>query len=197
MHGKPSHSRNFMNLLECPYAQTHVSSPHRLPHICLSRMRVKSQFSKQKLFVLENSLLNFGKYIGLLSEANCHARIPVRPNGGSEPKSGARYYLYYILYTETLIDLFFLRAVPIPVDIQTIFVITKIILHIQKNYHRSGVHHNLYTYTKSHLLIHVQFLLQNIRDCGSSAGEHLSLKWPVLLMWDVLFSSLLFGTYTD
>ena len=38
------------------------------------------------------------------------------PVGGSEPKSGARYYLYYILYcTGTLIDLFFLRAVPVPV----------------------------------------------------------------------------------
>ena len=105
--------------------------------------------------------------------------------------------LYYILYTGTLIDMFFLRAVPVPVGIQTISVITKIILHIQKNYHRSGVHHNLYTYTKSHLLIHVQFLLQNIRYCGSSAGEHLSLSRPALLMWNVLSSILLFGTYTD
>ena len=119
------------------------------------------------------------------------------PISGSEPKSRARYYLYYKLYTGTLIDLFFLRAVPVPVGIQTISVITKIILHIQKNYHRNGVNHNLYTYTESHLLIHVQFLLQNIRDCGSSAGEHLSLRWPSLLMWNVLPSSLLFDTYTD
>ena len=78
------------------------------------------------------------------------------PIGGSEPKSGARYCLYYILYcTRTLIDLFFLRAVPVPVGIQIIFVIKKIILHIQKNYHRSGVHHNLYTYTEFHLLIQI------------------------------------------
>ena len=49
------------------------------------------------------------------------------PVGGSEPKSGARYYLYYILCTRTLIDLFFLRTVPVPVGIQTISVITKII----------------------------------------------------------------------
>ena len=80
------------------------------------------------------------------------------PIGGSEPKSGARDYLYtiYILYcTGTLIDLFFLRAVLVPVGIQRISVITKIILHIQKNYHRSGVHHNLYTYIKSHLLIQI------------------------------------------
>ena len=108
------------------------------------------------------------------------------------------YTIYYILYcTGTLIDLFFLRVVPIPLGIQTISVITKIILHIQKNYHRSDVHHNLYTYTESHLLIHVQFLLQNIRDCGSNAGEHLSLSRTSLLMWNVLSSSLLFGTYTD
>ena len=119
------------------------------------------------------------------------------PIGGSEPKSGARYYLYYILYTGTLIDLFFLRAVPVSVGIQTISVITKTIFHVQKNYHRSGVHHNLYIYTESHLLIHVQFLLQNIRDCGSSAGEHLSLSRPALLMWNVLSYSLLFSTYTD
>ena len=40
------------------------------------------------------------------------------PIGGSEPKSGARDYLYYIyiLYcTGTLIDMFFLRVVPVSV----------------------------------------------------------------------------------
>ena len=119
-------------------------------------------------------------------------------NPNRSPGRDTIYTIYCILYcTGTLIDLFFLRAVPVPVGIQTISVITKIILHIQKNYHRSGVHHNLYTYTESHLLIHVQFLLQNLRDCGSSAGEHLSLSRPALLMWNVLSFSLLFSTYTD
>ena len=38
------------------------------------------------------------------------------PIGESEPKSGVRDYLYYILYcTGTPIDLFFFRAVPVPV----------------------------------------------------------------------------------
>ena len=52
-------------------------------------------------------------------------------------------------------------------------------------------------------LYYYNTLLQNytykIRDFGSSAGEHLSLKWPALLMWDVLFSILVFCfcTYTD
>ena len=73
-------------------------------------------------------------------------------------------------YILGLIDLFFLRAELVPVVIQTISVITKIIFIYKKNYHESGVHQNLYTYTESHLLIHVHFvLIQNIRDCGSSA----------------------------
>ena len=62
-HGKQSHPRNYMNLLECLYDQSHVPRPHRLPHICLSRMRVKSQFSKQNRFVLENLLPSFGKIL--------------------------------------------------------------------------------------------------------------------------------------
>ena len=134
--------------------------------------------------------------VGALIPLNCHARrIPIRPNW--RIRTEVRGAILSILYTGTLIDLFFLRAVLVPVGIQTISVITKIILHIQKNYHRSGVHQNLYTYTESHLLTHVQFLLQNFRDCGSSAGEHLSLSRPALLMLNVLSSSLIFGTYTD
>ena len=124
------------------------------------------------------------------------------PNGGSKPKSGARYYLYYILYTILYWDSHcpvLSQSCTCTCSIQTISVITKIIYIYQKNYHRSGVHNNLYTYTESHLLRHVQFLLQNIRDCGSSVGEHLSLRWPALLMWDVLSSILVFRfcTYTD
>ena len=69
-HGKQSHSSKYMILLECLHAQSHVSSPHRLPHTCLSQMRVKIQFSKQKLFVLENLLPGFGKYFGIPSEEN-------------------------------------------------------------------------------------------------------------------------------
>ena len=76
------------------------------------------------------------------------------PIGGSEPKSEARDYLYYILYCiGTLINLFFLRAVPVPMGIQTISVITKIILHIQKNYHRSGVI-TIYTHIQSPIYLY-------------------------------------------
>ena len=83
-HGKQSHSSKYVILLECLHAQSHVSSPHRLPHTCLSQMRVKSQFSKQKLFVLENLLPRFGKYIGLLSEANMLDNLPKQFMGPSD-----------------------------------------------------------------------------------------------------------------
>ena len=73
-----------MILLECLHAQSHVLSPHRLPHTCLSQMRVKSQRSKQNLFVLENLLPRFGKHIGLPSEANLLDNLPKQFMGPSD-----------------------------------------------------------------------------------------------------------------
>ena len=67
---KQTHSSNYVILLECLHAHSHVWSFHRLPHTCISQMRVKIQFSKQKFFVLENLLPRFDKYIGLPSDAN-------------------------------------------------------------------------------------------------------------------------------
>ena len=83
-HGKETHSRKYMILLECLHAQTHVSSPHRLPHTCLRKMQVRIKFSKQKLFVLENSLPNFSKYIGLPSEENLLDNSPKQFMGPSD-----------------------------------------------------------------------------------------------------------------
>ena len=83
-HGKQSHSSKYMILLECLHDQSHVSSPNRLPHTCLSQMRVKSQFSKQKLFVLENLLPRFGKYIGLPSKVNMLDNLPKQFMGPSD-----------------------------------------------------------------------------------------------------------------
>ena len=51
---------------------SHFSSPHRFPQ---SNVR-KTSFSKQKLFVLENIILSFGKYIGLPSKVNCWIIFP-------------------------------------------------------------------------------------------------------------------------
>ena len=83
-HGKQSNSSKYMVLLECLHAQSHVTSPHRLPHTFLSQMRVKIQFSKQKLFVLENLLPRFDKCIGLPSEANLLDNPPKQFMGPSD-----------------------------------------------------------------------------------------------------------------
>ena len=83
-HGKQSHSSKYMILLECLHSQFHVSSPNRLPHTCLSQMRVKSQFSKQKIFVLENLLPSFGKYIGQPSKVNLLDNPPKQFMGPSD-----------------------------------------------------------------------------------------------------------------
>ena len=77
--------------------------------------------------------------------------FPIRPEWRIRTVSGARDYIL------GLIDLFFLRAELVPVVIQTISVITKIIFIYKNNYHQSSVHQNLYTYTESYLLIHVHF----------------------------------------
>ena len=71
-----THSSKYMILLECLHAQSHVSSHHRLPHTCLSQMRAKTLFSKQNVFVFENTLPSFCKYIGLPSEVNCWIILP-------------------------------------------------------------------------------------------------------------------------
>ena len=54
-HGKQSHSSNFMNLLECLHDQSHVPSPHRLPHICLIQMRVKISSFQNKSFLFSKT----------------------------------------------------------------------------------------------------------------------------------------------
>ena len=112
---------------------------------------------------LSNPGLNHWK--AMKKVMRCHAPDPGPTRLASPNRSPGRDAIYtiYILYCiGTLLDLFFLRAVPVPVGIQTISVITKIIyIHIQKNYHWSGVHKNLYTNTESLLLlltlIHVHF----------------------------------------
>ena len=82
-HGKQSHSSKYMILLECLDAQSHVSSPHRLPHTCLSQMRVKLQFSKQKLLFSKTYYRDFGKHIGLPSESNLLDNLPKQFMGPS------------------------------------------------------------------------------------------------------------------
>ena len=69
-HDKQSHSSKYMVLLECLHAQTYVSSPHRLPHTCLSQMRVKYSFQNKKFLFSKTYYRVSVKFIGQPSEAN-------------------------------------------------------------------------------------------------------------------------------
>ena len=69
-HGKQSHSSKYMILLECLHAQSHVSSPHRLPHTCLSQMRVKYSFQNKNFLFSKTYYRVSVKFIGQLSEVN-------------------------------------------------------------------------------------------------------------------------------
>ena len=102
--------------------------------------------AKYTYFILS---LTFSFFI--LLNVSVTTPFPIRPEWRIRIESGARDYIL------GLIDLFFLRAELVPVVIQTISVITKIIFIYKKNYHQSGIHQNLYTYAESHLLIHVHF----------------------------------------
>ena len=100
-----------------------------------------------------------------------------------------------------LIDLFFLRAELVPVVLQTISVITKIIF-IYKRTTTRVVSINIYIHILSPIYFYMYiFFFSNTKHQRSQkqCGEHLSLSWPALLMWDVLSSILVFCfcTYMD
>ena len=99
----------------------------------------------------------------------CHTPIP-DPTRMADPNQvrGAR------LCTGTLIDRFFLRAELVPVVIQTISIITKII-YIYKRTTTGVVSLKIYTHILSPIYLYkplyVYMSNTNIRDCGSSAAS--------------------------
>ena len=142
--------------------------------------------------------------INVNMHTTCHARrIPVRPDWRvrTEVRGTRLSILYLYLYcTGTLIDLFFLRAVHVPIGAQTISVITKIICTYTKELPSEWCPSQfIHIYKVSFTYTFKMTYYKNIRDCESSAGEHLSLSWPALLMWNVLSFSIVFCfcTYTD
>ena len=102
-----------------------------------------------RVYVIRRS--RFPSYLRSHRSSDVTPRFPVRPNWRIRTEFGARDYILRLFTC----FFFLLRAELVPVGIQTISVITKNHLHVQKNYHRSGVHQNLYTYTESHLVIHI------------------------------------------
>ena len=81
---KQSHSSNFMNLLECLHAQSHVLSHHRLFQTCLSQMRVKIQFSNKSFLFSKTYYRISVKFIGQPSEANMLDNPPKQFTGPSD-----------------------------------------------------------------------------------------------------------------
>ena len=81
--GNQTHSRKYMILLECLHdMDENATHPFPLlePSLTPSRMPKpnvrKIQFSKQEVFVLENIIPSFGKYIELPSEVNFWVIFP-------------------------------------------------------------------------------------------------------------------------
>ena len=118
-------------------------------------------------------------------DTDCHALIP-GPTQLADPNRfrGAR------LYTGTLyLFFFFCKAELLPVGIQTISVITKII-YIHKRTTTGVVSTKIYTHILSPIYLYKYLYMYisntNIRDRRNSAGEHLSPRWLVLLVWNVL-----------
>ena len=126
----------------------------------------------------------------------CHTPIPDPTRMVDPNRVRARDYIL------GLIDLFFLRAELVLVVIQTISVIKKII-YIYKRTTTRVVFLQIYTHILSpiYLYKHLYLYMSNTKHqrLRKQCGEHLSLSWLALLMWDVLSSILVFCfcTYTD
>ena len=105
------------------------------------------------------------------------------PNGGFELGSGLE-----TIYWDSL-PVFFFKAELVPVGIQTISVITKII-YIHKRTTTGVVSIKIYKHILSLIYLYKYLYMYisntNIRDRGNSVGEHLSLRWLVLLVWNVM-----------
>ena len=83
-HGKQSHPSKYMILLECLHVKSHVSSPHQLPHTCLSQLRVKISFQNKSFLFSKTYYRVSVKSIGQPSEANLLDNPPKQFMGPSD-----------------------------------------------------------------------------------------------------------------
>ena len=129
-------------------------------------------------------------YTYALIPLNCDAPNPA-PDGGMSSGGVTLRDCDYLTFSFSELTLAFIR---------TISVITKILftytLYIPPSWHSLySIHLYLipFTCTITISLLHIK------SEIAEQCGEHLSLRWPVLLMWNVLSSILVFCfcTYTD
>ena len=110
------------------------------------------------------------------------------PIGGSEPSSGCE-----TIYWDSLPDFFFKPNWYLWVWL-TSYNRIKLSYTYQKNYHQSGVHQNLYTFTECYIQIqHCTFTFTN-KSTEPTCSEPLQVCWPS----SIRKSSDVFScTYTD
>ena len=107
------------------------------------------------------------------------------PIGGSEPSSSCE-TIYW--------DFFFLKSNLYLWVWPTSYNKIKISYTYQKNYHRSGVHQNLYTYTESHSLIQKLYFYIYKSKHITYCDEPLLVCWPSCMR---MFSDVFSCTYMD
>ena len=120
----------------------------------------------------------------------CHAPIPCPTRfGGSEPSSGCEN-----TYTGTLYPIFFSKTNLYLWVWPTSYNRIKISYTYQKNYHRSGVHQNLYTFIESHLQKqNCTFTFTN-QSAEPTYSEPLLVRLPSCMR---KIADVLLCTYTD
>ena len=129
------------------------------------------KLSPRKVWVPKYCLLRVDK---LKNEWSCHTPIPgptrlAEPNRvrGARLRTGTLYLIFFFLKLHS-----YLWVWP------TSYTRIKILYTNQKNYHQSGVHQNLDTYTESHLQIqNCTFTITN-QSTEPTCSELLQVCWP-------------------
>ena len=115
----------------------------------------KSRGMTQKAMVIKNRskgiklLIKYNQDGIFVGDTSVTPRFPIRLDWRIRTESGVRGYIL------GLFTFFFFQSCTCTCGYTNNFYNNKNHLHTQKNYQRSGVHQNLYTYTKSHLLIQI------------------------------------------
>ena len=131
--------------------------------------------------------------LNLTSDFCVMPRIPVRPDWRIRTEFGVRDHILKLFTCFFFVFCFQSRTCTCGYGPHLI-IESKYQIHIQNNYHRSGVHKNLYTYTESHF--HIQnctFTFTN-QSTESTCSEPLPVCWPSCMR---MFSDVFSCTYTD
>ena len=120
----------------------------------------------------------------------CHTPIPGPARLADPNRFPGRETIYWDSLPDFFFHLFFLKPNWYLWVWPTLIIESK----YQKNYHRSGVHQNLYTFTESYLQIqNCTFTFTN-QSTEPTCSEPLQVCWPSCMR---MFSDVFSCTYTD